>query len=193
MPRPHVVGGAVVPAHDRPDPPTNEDSSVASRELINQYRRWRAFQRQAQLDGEHRAARRKLNEARISATRMTEAYRSMAEKGAEEGAFYRTLYLRSHDDTALACEGWLFVRRVLSEGGSTRVRATLLETFQLANGQLEPGKTAAEKVSLEIYDQLLVDKGMATAVRVDRVDGDRQVQFMTFSDQARGDLRQYLR
>ncbi|ALM52741.1 hypothetical protein [Halomonas huangheensis] len=165
---------------------------MASQEMINEYRRWRAFQRQAQLDTEHRAARRKIDESRVSATRMTEAYRAMAEKGAEEGAFYRTIYLRSHEDAALTCEGWLFVRRVLAEGGSTRVRATLLETFQLANGQLEPGKTPAEKVTLEIYDQLLVEKGMATAVRVDRIDGDRQVQFLTFSDQVRGDMRRHL-
>ncbi|MGQ7249404.1 hypothetical protein ACUN9Y_18985 [Halomonas sp. V046] len=165
---------------------------MASKELISEYRRWRAFQRQAQLDREHRGARTKIDEARVSASRMTEAYRSMAEKGAAEGACYRTVYLRDHDGVALTCEGWLFVRRVLAEGGSTRVRATLLETFRLESGQVEPGVTAAQKITLEIYDQLLIDQGMATAVRIDAIDGDRQSHFLTFSDQARGDLRRHM-
>nr|WP_300312575.1 hypothetical protein [Halomonas sp.] len=165
---------------------------MASKELINEYLQWRAFRRQSQLDSEFRAARKKLDDARISATRMTEAYRSMADKGAEQGACYRTLYQRDHDGVAVTCEGWLFVRRVLAEGGTTRVRATLLETFRLENGQQEPGKTTAEKVTLEIYDQLLTSQNMALVVRVDRTDGDRQTNFLTFADQVRGDLRPHL-
>ncbi|WP_442489887.1 hypothetical protein [Halomonas litopenaei] len=166
---------------------------MASPELIKEYRRFRAFQKQAQLDTEHRGAQAKIDEARVSAARMTEAYRSMAEKGAEQGACYRTLYLRDHDGVALTCEGWMFVRRVLAEGGATCVRASLLETFRLENGQCAPGDTPVEKITLEIYDQLLVDKGMATAVRIDGVDGDRHSQFLTFNDQVRGDLRRFLK
>ncbi|MEQ6917603.1 hypothetical protein [Halomonas aquatica] len=160
--------------------------------LVSDYRRWLTFQQQAQLDREHRGGRQRLEESKVSATRMTEAYRSMAEKGASEGASYRTLFLRDHDDTALACEGWLFVRRVLAEGGSTRVRATLLTTFTLEAGRIEPGNRPAEKVTLEIFDQLQVDRGMSSVVRVDRTEGNRDTRFITLLDTVRGDLRRHM-
>ena len=147
--------------------------------LISDYRRWLSFQQQARLDREHQAASQRLETSKVSATRMTEAYRSMAEKGASEGASYRTLFLRDHGDTALACEGWLFVRRVLAEGGSTRVRATLLTTFTLTSGRIEPGSQPAEKLTLEIFDQLNIDRGMSSVVRVDRTDGGRDTRFIT--------------
>ncbi|APE29487.1 hypothetical protein BOX17_00035 [Halomonas aestuarii] len=160
--------------------------------LVTEYRRWLTFQHQARLDREHHGARQRLEESKVSATRMTEAYRSMAEKGASEGASYRTLFLRDHDETALACEGWLFVRRVLAEGGSTRVRATLLTTFTLETGRIEPGSQPAEKVTLEIFDQLRVDRGMSSVVRVDRTDGSRDTRFITLLDAVRGDLRRHM-
>ena len=87
--------------------------------------------------------------------------------------------MRDHGDTALACEGWLFVRRVLAEGGSTRVRATLLTTFTLTSGRIEPGSQPAEKLTLEIFDQLNIDRGMSSVVRVDRTDGGRDTRFIT--------------
>ena len=160
--------------------------------LISDYRRWLSFQHQARLDREHQAASQRLETSKVSATRMTEAYRSMAEKGANEGASYRTLFLRDHGDTALACEGWLFVRRVLAEGGSTRVRATLLTTFTLPSGRLEPGSQPAEKLTLEIFDQLNLDRGMSSVVRVDRTDGGRDTRFITLLDTVRGDLRRHM-
>lgn len=160
--------------------------------LISDYRRWLSFQHQARLDREHQAASQRLETSKVSATRMTDAYRSMAEKGASEGASYRTLFLRDHGDTALACEGWLFVRRVLAEGGSTRVRATLLTTFTLASGRREPGSQPAEKLTLEIFDQLNIDRGMSSVVRVDRTDGGRDTRFITLLDTVRGDLRRHM-
>ncbi|TLF52807.1 hypothetical protein FEI13_03645 [Halomonas urmiana] len=160
--------------------------------LISDYRRWLSFQHQARLDREHQAASQRLETSKVSATRMTDAYRSMAEKGASEGASYRTLFLRDHGDTALACEGWLFVRRVLAEGGSTRVRATLLTTFTLASGRLEPGSQPAEKLTLEIFDQLNIDRGMSSVVRVDRTDSGRDTRFITLLDTVRGDLRRHM-
>ncbi|SEK30728.1 hypothetical protein [Halomonas daqiaonensis] len=160
--------------------------------LVSGYRRWLTFQQQARLDREHHGARQRLEESKVSSTRMTEAYRSMAAKAASEGASYRTLFLRDHDDTALACEGWLFVRRVLAEGGSTRVRATLLTTFTLEEGRIEPGSQPAEKVTLEIFDQLNIDRGMSSVVRVDRIDGNRDTRFITLLDAVRGDLRRHM-
>lgn len=161
--------------------------------LVTCYRRWLTFQQQARLDREHHGARQRLEESKVSATRMTEAYRSMAAKGASEGASYRTLFLRDHGDTALACEGWLFVRRVLAEGGSTRVRATLLTTFTLEEGRIETGSQPAEKVTLEIFDQLNIDRGMSSVVRVDRIEGNRDTRFVTLLDAVRGDLRRHMR
>lgn len=162
--------------------------------LLTCYRRWLTFQQQAQLDREHRGARQRLEESKVTATRMTEAYRSMAAKGASDGASYRTLFLRDHGGTALACEGWLFVRRVLAEGGATRVRATLLTTFTLEEGHIEPGSRPAEKVTLEVFDQLNIDRGMSSMVRVDRIDGDgpRDTRFITLLDTVRGDLRRHM-
>jgi len=162
--------------------------------LLTSYRRWLTFQQQAQLDREHRGARQRLEESKVTATRMTEAYRSMAAKGASDGASYRTLFLRDHGDTALACEGWLFVRRVLAEGGATRVRATLLTTFTLEEGHIEPGSQPAEKVTLEIFDQLNIDRGMSSVVRVDRIDGEgpRDTRVITLLDTVRGDLRRHM-
>lgn len=165
---------------------------MESTELIAEYRRWRRFQHQAQLDREHRTASQRLETSKVSATRMTQAYRSMADKAAAEGACYRTLFLRDHDGTALACEGWLFVRRVLAEGGATRVRATLIETFNLASGHLEPGRQPAEKLTLEIFDQLTLERGLASSVRVDRIDAAGDTRFITFLDTVRGDLRTHL-
>lgn len=164
------------------------------KKLVTCYRQWLTFQQQARLDREHQAARQQLEQAKVSAARMTEAYRSMAAQGASEGASYRTLFLRDHDDTALACEGWLFVRRVLAEGGSTRVRATLLTTFTLPQGRIEPGTQPAEKVTLEIFDQLNIDRGMSSTVRVDRIDAEtqRDTRFMTLLDVVRGDLRRHM-
>ncbi|SEM26634.1 hypothetical protein [Halomonas caseinilytica] len=164
-----------------------------TQELIRDYHRWLTFQRQAKLEREHNAALRELEKARVSATRMTEAYRSMAEKAASEGACYRTLFLREREGQALTCEGWLFVRRVLAEGGMTRVRATLLPTFTLEDGLLNPGDLPAEKLTLEIFEQLKVDKGMASMARVDRVDSSGDTQFITLLDSARGDLRPHLK
>ncbi|MCW4151767.1 hypothetical protein OM427_19810 [Halomonas sp. 18H] len=161
--------------------------------LLRDYNRWLAFQRQAQLEREHNAAMREMEKARVSAQRMTEAYRSMAEKAASEGACYRTLFLRDVEGQAMACEGWLFVRRVLAEGGSTRVRATLLTTFTLQDGQLNPGDQPAEKVTLEIYEHLRVNQSMASMGRVDRINGGNDVQFITLLDSARGDLGSYLK
>jgi len=161
--------------------------------LVTCYRRWLTFQQQARLDREHHGARQRLEASKVSATRMTEAYRSMAAKAASEGASYRTLFLREHDDTALACEGWLFVRRVLAEGGSTRVRATLLTTFTLEEGRIEPGRHPVEKVSLEIFDQLNIDRGMSSVARVDRIDSHRDTRFITLLDAVRGDLRRHMR
>ncbi|GED22762.1 hypothetical protein [Halomonas halmophila] len=161
--------------------------------LLSDYNRWLTFQRQAQLEREHSAAVRELDKSRVSATRMTEAYRSMAEKAASEGACYRTLFLRNVEGQALACEGWLFVRRVLAEGGTTRVRATLLNTFTLQDGRLNPGDQPAEKVTLEIFEHLKVDQGMASMARVDRVNGGEDMQFITLLDSARGDLGQHMK
>ncbi|QFT84879.1 hypothetical protein FIU88_07815 [Halomonas sp. THAF12] len=164
-----------------------------SSELIHDYRRWQRFQRQAQLDREHRAAWQQLESAGVSAQRTTEAYRSMADKAATQGACYRTLFQREFEaGERLACEGWLFVRRVIAENGATRLRATLLPSFTLTGGTLSPAEAAAESVTLEIFDQLLVDRGLASVARVDRVDASGDSHFITLIDSVRGDLRQHM-
>ncbi|MFG6178863.1 hypothetical protein ACGTN6_16635 [Halomonas sp. THAF12] len=166
---------------------------MESRELIHDYHRWLRFQHQARLDREHRAAWQQLESAGVSAQRTTEAYRSMAEKAAAQGACYRTLFLRQHDDGhSLACEGWLFVRRVIAEGGATRVRGTLLPSFTLIDGPLAPADAQAESMTLEIFDQLLVDRGLASVARVDRVDASGDSHFITLIDSVRGDLRRHM-
>ncbi|WP_110665517.1 hypothetical protein [Salinicola halophilus] len=157
------------------------------------YRMWLRFQRQEQLGREHRAAVQKLAETGAMASRVTEAYRSMADRAAKEGASYRTLFQRQRDEgDNLACEGWLFVRRVLAEGGTTRIRATLFETFTLEDGEIQPSAESPKKITLDIYDELLVSKSMKLGSRADRQDDARDTRFITFLDSVRGDLRQYL-
>ncbi|MFC3285461.1 hypothetical protein [Litchfieldella rifensis] len=162
--------------------------------LIAEYRRWLVFQRQEQLSQEHRGAATRLAQAGAVAARVTDAYRSMADKGAQEGACYRTLFLRQRESgDVLPCEGWLFVRRVLAEGGMTRVRASLIETFTLEEGVIAPGERPAKKITLEIFDELLVEKSMATSCRVDRIDQSGDTRFITLLDAVRGDLRQHMK
>ncbi|QEL11033.1 hypothetical protein FY550_07765 [Kushneria phosphatilytica] len=161
--------------------------------LLKEYRNWQRFSRQESLDREHRAAVRKLAQSGAMASRMAESYRSMASRGASEGACYRTLFKRRMDDeTELACEGWLFVRRVLSEGGTTRVRATLLESFTLPSGTVTPGTLEPQGITLEIYDELLVSQSMQVGCRVDRRDDENDTRFLTFVDSVRGDLKAHL-
>ncbi|UXZ55752.1 hypothetical protein LOS15_06935 [Halomonas sp. 7T] len=166
---------------------------MASKQLINEYRQWLAFQHQEQLSREHQGISQRLEDARASSGQVLQAYRSMAEKASIEGACYRTLFLRERDSNdALPCEGWLFVRRVLSEGNSTRVRVTLLETFTLEEGIIAPGDKPARKLTLEIYDKLDINKGMRTQVRVDCLDTPQDYHFITLLDAVRGDLRPHL-
>ncbi|MCB8890392.1 MULTISPECIES: hypothetical protein [Halomonadaceae] len=166
---------------------------MASSQLINDYRQWLAFQRQEQLSREHQGVAQRLEDARATSGQVIQAYRSMADKAATEGACYRTLFLReSSEDAALVCEGWLFIRRVLSEEGSTRVRATLLETFTLEDGTIVPGDKPARKVTLEIYEKLDINKGMRTDVRVDCLETPADYHFITLMDAARGDLRAHM-
>lgn len=167
---------------------------MASTQLINDYRQWLAFQRQEQLSREHQGISQRLEDARASAVQVLQAYRSMAEKASVEGACYRTLFLRERDSNdALPCEGWLFVRRVLSEANSTRVRVTLIETFTLEEGVIALGDKPARKLTLEIYDKLDINKGMRTQVRVDCLDTPQDYHFITMLDAVRGDLRPYLK
>ncbi|SHF56249.1 hypothetical protein SAMN02745148_02989 [Modicisalibacter ilicicola DSM 19980] len=162
--------------------------------LFSDYHRWQRFQHQDRLEREHAAALRKLAEFRAMASRVTEGYRSMADKGAKEGACYRTLFLRGRDNgEALVCEGWLFVRRVLAEGGTTRVRATLLESFTLEEGIIEPGDKPAGKITLEIYDEILIKRSMTMGCRIDRHDDEHDTRFVTFLDSVRGDLKEHLK
>ncbi|GHB10314.1 hypothetical protein [Salinicola rhizosphaerae] len=161
--------------------------------LQDNYRLWLRFQRQEKLSREHKAALQKLAQTGAMASRVTEAYRSMADRAAKEGASYRVLFQRRRDNgDELACEGWLFVRRVLAEGGTTRIRATLFETFTLEEGEITPSANSPQKVTLEIYDELLVQKSMTLGCRTDRHDDERDTRFITFLDSVRGDLRQYL-
>lgn len=167
---------------------------MASSQLMAEYRRWLTFQRQEQLSREHQGIEQRLEDARASASQVVQAYRSMAEKAAKEGACYRTLFLRSTaDQPALVCEGWLFVRRMLSEGQQTRIRATLLETFTLEDGIIPVGDKPAKKITLEIYDQLNIDKGMRTSPRVDALESTQDKHFITLLDDVRGDLRQHMK
>jgi hypothetical protein len=167
---------------------------MASSQLMADYRRWLIFQRQEQLSREHQGIVQRLEDARASANQVVQAYRSMAEKASVEGACYRTIFLRKRDDNhALPCEGWLFVRRVLSEGNSTRVRVTLIETFTLEDGIMAPGDKPARKLTLEIFDQLQMDKGMRTSVKVDCLDAPEDYHFITLLDAVRGDLRSHLK
>lgn len=161
--------------------------------LIADYRRWLTFQRQERLSAEHQGAQERIANAGVTSTRVTEAYRSMADKAAKEGACYRTLFLREREGGTLACEGWLFVRRVLAEGGMTRVRASLLETFTLEDGTLAPGDKPAQKITLEIFDELLIEKSMASHCRVDRIDRRGDTRFITLLDAVRGDLRRHMK
>ncbi|GAB2798027.1 hypothetical protein GCM10027040_25770 [Halomonas shantousis] len=164
-----------------------------STRLFTDYHLWQRFQRQDQLSREHQAALRKMAESGAMATRVTQAYRSMADKGAKEGACYRTLFQRKREnDEVLACEGWLFIRRVLAEGGTTRVRATLLESFTLEDGIIAPGTKPGQKVTLEIFDEILVKRTMSLGCRVDRHDAPDDTRFITFLDSVRGDLRSHL-
>ncbi|MGM8931101.1 hypothetical protein [Salinicola halophyticus] len=161
--------------------------------LQDNYRLWQRFQRQEQLGREHQAALHKLAQTGAMASRVTEAYRSMADRGAKEGASYRTLFQRQRENgDNLACEGWLFVRRVLAEGGTTRIRATLFESFTLEEGEIKPSPEIPKKVTLDIYDELLVQKSMTLGCRTDRHDDERDTRFITFLDSVRGDLHQYL-
>ncbi|XKE43841.1 hypothetical protein LG302_10615 [Halomonas organivorans] len=161
--------------------------------LLHDYHRWLRYQRQDRLDREHRAAWQQMEAAGIPARRTVEAYRSMAEKAAAQGACYRTLYLQAHEGgDALACEGWLFVRRVLAGEGQTRIRAALLPTFTLEDGPLSPGDRPADAMTLEVFDAVSLDRGLASVARVDRVDAPGQTRFITLIDQVRGDLRSHL-
>lgn len=165
-----------------------------STNLFADYRRWQTFQRQDKLQREHAAALRKLADSGAMASRVTEAYRSMADKGAKENACYRTLFERKRvNGESLACEGWLFVRRVLAEGGTTRVRATLLESFTLEDGAIEPGSKPASKVTLEIFDEILVKRSMTMGCRIDRHDQPQDIRFVTFLDSVRGDLAKLMK
>ncbi|WP_027349240.1 hypothetical protein [Halotalea alkalilenta] len=152
-------------------------------ELLNDYRRWQRFQEQDRLGREHGAAVRKLEGSGAMASKLAEAYRSMAGRAAAEGACYRTLFEREQEDgSTLACEGWLFVRRVISEGGTTRVRATMLESFTLEHGRIPPGERPAYSITLELFDQISIQRGMAMSSRVDRQDAAGDIRFVTFVD-----------
>jgi len=167
---------------------------MASSQLMAEYRRWLTFQRQEQLSREHQGIMQRLEDARVSAPQVVQAYRSMAEKAAKEGACYRTLFLRTlADQPSLVCEGWLFVRRMLSEGQQTRIRATLLETFTLEDGIIPVGDKPAKKITLEIYDYLNISKGMHTSARVDALESSQDTQFLTLVDAVRGDLRPHMK
>lgn len=161
--------------------------------ILQEYRHWQRFSRQEKLEGEHRGAMQKLAKSGAMASRMAASYKSMAERAAAEGACYRTLFSRRMDETnTLACEGWLFVRRVVAEGGTTRVRASMLETFTLEHGIIEPGSRPAVPVTLEIFDELQVKRTMQLGCRVDRQDDDRDTRFITFVDMVRGDLKPHM-
>lgn len=159
-----------------------------SSDPIHDYHRWLNFQRQAQLDREHSAALARLDEAGVASARMIEAYRSMAEKAASERACYRTLFQRSHEGGHhVTCEGWIFVRRILAEEGKTLIRGTLMTTFTLADGVMTADRAPVEKLTLEVFDQLKLEKGIASVARIDRVDAPGDIQFITLLDSARAD------
>jgi hypothetical protein len=161
--------------------------------LTRDFHLWQRFSKQDRLEREHRAARRKIAEAGTMATRMIQAYQSMAAKGASESACYRTIY--KHKDAqgdVLVREGWLKVRRIVAEGGTTRLRGTLITTFSLADGEREPADAEVEKLTLEIYDEIVAGTRMKLACKVDRCDGEGQTDFITFLDSVRGDLKEWL-
>ena len=54
--------------------------------LLQQYQHWQRFLRQDRLDREHKGAVQKMAAAGVSANKVVEAYRSMATRGATEGA-----------------------------------------------------------------------------------------------------------
>ncbi|GED42179.1 hypothetical protein [Cobetia marina] len=161
--------------------------------LTRDFHLWQRFSKQDRLEREHRAARRKIAEAGTMATRMIQAYQSMAAKGASENACYRTIY--KHKDAqgdVLVREGWLKVRRIVAEGGTTRLRGTLITTFSLADGEREPVDAEVEKLTLEVYDEIVAGTRMKLACKVDRCDGEGQTDFITFLDSVRGDLKEWL-
>lgn len=154
--------------------------------LLQQYQHWQRFLRQDRLDREHKGAVQKMAAAGASAAKVLEAYRSMAARGATEGACYRTLFDRRYDDqTTLACEGWLFVRRVIQDKGTTRVRGSLVESFTLDKGLIAAGAFEATDITLELFDEIAVDRGMAVSCRIDRRDNDTDTRFVTFTDAVR--------
>lgn len=151
--------------------------------LLANFRHWQRFSQQERLNREHRAAIGRLEQSGAMASRLAEAYRNMAAKGAEEGACYRTLFSRTQDDgSTLTCEGWLFVRRVIAEKGSTRVRGSMLEVFDLQSGRTEPQEATASAVTLELFDQISTGRGVLMSCRVDRHDKRGDTHFITFLD-----------
>lgn len=151
--------------------------------LLPAFRHWQRFSDQERLNREHRASIKRLEESGAMANRLAEAYRSMAKRAAAEGACYRTLFSREQEDgTTLTCESWLFVRRVIAEKGSTRVRASMIETFSLENGRIEPAECSAESITLELFDQISVGRGTLMSCRVDRHDKGGDTHFITFLD-----------
>ncbi|MCM2971648.1 MULTISPECIES: hypothetical protein [Larsenimonas] len=162
-------------------------------DLFNSYQQWKRFNRQDKLDREHQAAMKKVLASGAMARKMVEAFKSMAEKGAAQGACYRTIYQhQSREGEALTREGWLFVRRVHAEGGSTRVRATLLDAFTLEDGEIEFKAEQGKGITLEIFDEISTRGSISMSCRVDRTDDPRDTQFITFLDMVRGDLKNYL-
>lgn len=154
--------------------------------LLDEYRRWQRFQQQDRLDREHRGAVQKLAASGAMSSKVVEAYRSMAARAASEGACYRTLFERQVDDnTTVACEGWLYVRRVIVEGGTTRVRASLIETFTLVTGAVDAGTIPAKRITLELFDEIAMDRNMSMSCRIDRRDDESDRRFITFTDNAR--------
>ncbi|MCM2130372.1 hypothetical protein [Larsenimonas rhizosphaerae] len=161
--------------------------------LFDQYQQWQRFNQQDRLDREHRAAMKKVIASGAMARKMVDAFKSMAEKGASQGACYRTIYRHETDDgQALTREGWLFIRRVQAEGGATRVRATLLKSFTLDDGAIEFARDQGEGITLEIFDEINTAGSISMSCRVDRTDDKYDSQFVTFLDMVRGDLKPYL-
>ena len=161
--------------------------------LTRDFHLWQRFSKQDRLEREHRAARRKIAEAGTMATRMIKAYESMAAKGVSENACYRTIYKqRDAQGEIMVREGWLKVRRVVAEGGTTRLRGTLMTTFSLMDGEQEPADASVEKLTLEVYDEIVAGTKMKLACKVDRCDADDQTDFITFLDAVRGDLKEWV-
>jgi|GEM_PF-330877 len=160
--------------------------------LLADFRQWQSFRDQERLNREHESAQRQLEQSGAMATRLAEAYRSMAERGAAEGACYRTLFTRQQQDgSTLACECWLFVRKVIAERGTTRVRAGMLETFDLETGRIAPKEQTPVSITLELFDQISVGRGSLMSCRVDRHDQPEDTHFVTFLDQVQN-LKSYM-